>query len=622
MSNFGEKYSSHRFVILGLTLVTLSLYHQVQNFDFVNFDDVFFVSKNKHLENGLTWEGIKWAFSRNFLFGISNANLWSPVTFLSHMLDFQLYGNESGGAHLTNVFIHILNSILLYRLLLKVNFSLVMSGILALFFAIHPIHVESVAWVVERKGLLSTFFALLSAGAYLKYTETKKILTYAKCLLFLILGLMSKVTVAPIPFLFLLLDFWPLKRFSISSNQKSTFPLNFSKQLIFEKIPFCAASTFFCLQSIFYMRNVHNVKSISELSLWARISNSLVSYATYLVKIVYPNHLAVFYPHPGNSLSLSTIILSVILLLTLTILAIKTLKTYPAIFVGWLWFLSMLFPIIGLVQVGAQAMADRYVYFPFIGILFMVYGAKEYFRNYFSTNKKSFKVAMNVMLGMYFIFLLITTSIQITFWKNSITLFEHAIDVTSNNWLAHNNLGVVLLHQDKIKEAENHFKQTLSIKPDATMTIFNMGVVYYKKGAFEKALKYFSDALELHPTFAEVYFYRGLIQSESGNEKGALNEYMKATQMRPELTEAHYNMGHILFDGGDFDSALREYSQALELNPDSDTLYNIGLISLRKGQVQSAADCFHSALALEPDHALAKQALLSINSLPNKTSNK
>ena len=482
-----------------LAIVTLAVYWQVGNSAFVNYDDPTYVTDNQDVRAGLTAESVTWAFST------THGGNWHPLTWLSHMLDCQIYGLNPRGHHYTNLLFHILNTILLLLVLQKMTGALWKSALVAALFALHPLHVESVAWVAERKDVLSTFFWMLTVGVYVLYVENPGVKKYLLTILLFALGLMAKPMLVTLPFVLLLLDYWPLGRFQIKKlgtaqssdgtspkdtrnekrkspkgpakdavrskkNTESGYRWSLALPLIWEKIPLFVIAVASSIVTFFAQQSGGAVRSLEALPFTVRISNALVAYISYIGKTIWPFHLAVFYPHPGM-LAGWKIAGACLLLLSISFMAIRALRLYPYFTVGWLWYLGTLVPVIGLVQIGSQAMADRYTYVPLIGIFIIIaWGIFD-----LAAGWRYRKEGVAVVSASLLLILMVMTWFQLQHWSNSITLFKHAINVTENNLTAHYNLGLALVKNARMDEAIDHFTRALQINPDNANSHKNLG---------------------------------------------------------------------------------------------------------------------------------------------------
>ncbi len=572
-----------RLVCLILTFITLVTYWQAKDCDFVNFDDEPFLLDNPHLRNGFSWEGIRWAFSNQIIPGTSNADWWSPVVFLSHMGDFQMHGLNASGHHLTSLLIHVLNTLLLFQFLLRMTTAglppssgggwqtgaLWQSAWVAALFAVHPLNVESVVWIVNRKILLSTLFGFLMIHAYIRYVEHPTTRRYFLVLGAFTLGLMSKMTIVTLPFALLLLDYWPLKRVNLAHfSWKSWRPL------IVEKCPLFALSTASCLHALSYMTRLGAISSLDHFPLRDRIANAIVSYVSYIGKAIWPHHLAVFYPHPVSSIPFWQVACAAVLVMCLSLAVILLARRFPYLIVGWFWYLGNLFPMIGLVQVGSQAMADRYVYIPLIGLLIMVvWGFADVFRwaEGKFTRTSVFSAARAAATGLLFAALMTCSWIQISHWRNSITLFEHALEVTTHNHIAHNNLGGTCMQQGEIDRAVLHFVQAIQIEPNYAYAHYNLGTALVQQGKIDQAAEQFSLALRSKSDFSKAHNNLGTLFGSQGKLDEAIAHYRAAIQVKPDYAEARYNLGTCLMRQGKFDEAATCFEAVLKLPTDPDT---------------------------------------------------
>ncbi len=559
-------------ISLFLILATYSVYNKVLSYGFINLDDDDFITENRHVQNGLTKENIIWAFTTG------KGGNWNPVTWLSHIVDGHLYGLNPGGHHLSNLLLHILNTLLLFYLLVLMTKTTWTSALVALFFALHPLHVESVAWVAERKDVLSTFFWLLTIGAYFFYTKRRYAMAYLSSLFFFCLGLMAKPMLVTLPVLLLLFDYWPLYRWGYQENSAlDTLGLsskkNFQKcsllTLLLEKAPFFGVSFFWCFLTFSMQKNAGAVSSLNSLPLTSRLLNALLSYNMYLWKTLWPRSLAILYPFRGH-FPLWQIAFSFFLLAWVSFIAFFTMKKHPYFLVGWLWYLISLIPVIGLIQVGLQSMADRYTYVPIIGIFIMIaWGLKD-----IALKGRSYQLLCSLLVGGLFIFWANSTRHQIGYWKSSITLFEHALKVTENNFLAHNNLGVALASEGRLDAAIWQYKKVLEIDPEKLRAHNNLGVAYTKKGDLDIAKVYYLEAVRLKPDYAKAHFNLGVILAEQGNYEEAITYHQEVVNLDPKNEGAHYHLGRLHFSFGHREKAIFHYKEALKINPQSTFLQN------------------------------------------------
>jgi tetratricopeptide (TPR) repeat protein len=548
------------WICLFLVLITLFVYLQVGSFEFNNYDTDRYVYENRHVTSGLTIESIAWAFTTIY------ASNWHPVTWLSHMLDVQLFGLKSGRHHLSNVLLHIVNALLLFWILARMTGDIWKSSLVAALFAIHPLHIQSVAWVAERKDVLSAFFALLAVGCYLRYVRYPRIGRYIPVLLFFMLSLMSKPMLVTLPLVLLLLDYWPLKRFQFQmpNEQRSTGSQMQAKVfLIVEKIPLLLASAASCMVTLYAQQDAGAVGSLDLYPLHLRIVNALVSYTGYLAKMLWPVNLAVIYPYPG-AFPAWQILASCLMLFGMSFLALKLYKSHPWLLVGWLWYLGTLVPVIGLVQAGTQAMADRYTYVPLIGMfIIIVWGLSELLERYRLKHIASAIIATAIVSSL--------TAIswhQVGYWENSITLFEHTLDVTNNNYAAHNNLGHRLLELGKTDDALRHFAKSIEINSEFEIAHLNLGLAFSRQGKLDQAIKHYSKALQIKPNYIVAHNNLGNAWYRLGKADKAYVHYLEAIKINPAYAEAYNNLGAVSIRMGDLKRAVFFFRKALKINPE------------------------------------------------------
>ena len=491
-------------ISLCLVIAILAAYWQVRSFDFILFDDAEYVIQNPHIKDGLTYDNLIWAITSTY------AANWHPLTWVSHMFDISMYGMDAGHHHITNVILHIINSLLLFIILKQMTGDLGSSSFAAALFALHPLHAESVAWIAERKDVLCTLFAMLTLFTYIRYLKRLERKWYLLALLCYIAGLMAKPMLVTLPFLMLLLDYWPLKRFEIQLSDntftmqreclflsifsKSKFYLKSVFHPVLEKLPFIIFAAISGIITLFAQHSADAVASMDLRTLNDRIANTMISYVSYICKMVWPCRLAFFYPYPGKH-PLWQVIGALFLLTAICFLVFKYGRRYPFLAVGWLWYIGSLVPVIGLLQVGAQAMADRYTYIPLIGFFIIIaWGTPELLARLHYRQTVLYTLAI-LTLGI----LTFTTYRQASFWKNDITLIHHALSITANNYLAHNNLGIALTLRGKNDEAQKHFKKALQIWPSYADAHNNLGFILYAQGKSHEAIHHFRKALHENP---------------------------------------------------------------------------------------------------------------------------
>jgi len=585
-------------------ILTFATFEQVRTCAFINFDDHVYITENQHVQSGLTLKGVTWAFTT------THAANWHPLTWISHMLDCQLYGLNPSGHHLTNLVFHIASALLLFLVLERMTGSLWRSGFVAALFALHPLHVESVAWVAERKDVLSTFFWMLTMWTYIRYVEGPKLNRYLLVLLFFTLGLLSKPMLVTLPFVLLLLDYWPLRRFQFAqSSGISKFPtpkpINPSNQssmilrLVREKAPFFILCAISSILTIFAQQKGGAVISLENYPIENRIANALVSYVGYIEKMIWPRHLAIFYPHQ-EMLPIWKIVGSGLLLVCVSVLVIRAVRKHPYLVVGWFWYLGTLIPMIGLVQVGEQAMADRYTYVPLIGLfIMMAWGVPDILAGW-----RFRKVVLSISTGLLLSLLMIVTNLQVKHWQNDITLFEHTLAATSNNFTIHYNLGLVLDRQGKTQEAIAHYAEALRIKPDFVRAHNNLGLVLVGQGKTQEAIAHYAEALRIKPDYAQAHNNLGLVLVGQGKTQEAIAHYAEALRIKPDYAEAYNNLGIVLARQGKTQEAVAHFAEALRIKPDyAEAHNNLGIVLARQGKTQEAIAHFAEALRIKPDFA-------------------
>ena len=538
-----------------IIFATLSVYLPVKDFDFVVYDDSTYVSNNPIVQAGLTLKNVLWSLTA------TEASNWHPLTWISHMVDIQIFGMNAGGHHLTSVGFHILNTVLLLLWLNTMTGEFWKSSFVAALFALHPLHVESVAWIAERKDVLSTFFCFLALFTYTHYCQKKNCLQYLLSLFFFVCALMAKPMVVTLPFVFLILDYWPLKRFpELFSKDFSVHDKRVLGALLFEKIPFLAFSFLSCWITLIAQHRT--VASVEAFPLIPRIANSIISYTEYLVKMLCPFPLAVLYPYP-RMIFLWKVIASLFVVLSISFMAIRKLRIRPWLAVGWFWYIGTLAPVIGLIQVGVQGYADRYTYIPLIGLFIMIaWQVPEMAQSW-----KHKTIALSVSAVGILSILWVLTSFQVRLWENSITLFEHALKSTSENYVAHNNLGFSLAEKGNNDEAIVHYREAIRIFPSFGYGLENLGFILYKQGEFEEAIFHYQNAVAYNSNSERSHYMLGNIYFERKQIENAIIHYAKALKIRPDYVEAMTNLAISLALIGKFDESLALFNEAIRINP-------------------------------------------------------
>ena len=596
-----------------LASITLAVYLPVLKLDFVNFDDSAYVTGNPNVSNGLTWSGVVWAF-RNF-----HSSNWHPLTWISHMVDCQLYGLKPAGHHMTSALLHIANALLVFQLLKGMTGAMWRSAFVASLFALHPLRVESVAWVAERKDVLSGFFGLLALLAYTKYaasvgnveqakSETrnpkfesnskseirKKVAFYALALLFFAFGLMSKPMLVTWPLVMLLLDFWPLKRV----NSQAWI------ELVLEKTPFFVLSAASCVVTFLAQRQGGAVVPVESFPWLFRMENAAMSYVRYLGKLFYPHNLAVVYPKvagwPLEEVLFGSIVLVVAALIVLTNWRRGYLLT------GWVWFIVTLVPVIGLVKVGDVSMADRYTYLPAIGIFVLIAWGICDLMSRWSRRSMPLAIAATAVL----ISCAIVTGKQLPYWQNAESLFEHALDVTGKNALADINLGVYFTQNGQLKRARHHYESAMAVDPNFAESWVGLGYILAEEQKYDEAIEHYECALRLKPGLADARINYGKALFQVGRTNEAIEQFREAVRLSPKNAVGHYNLGYSLFAARDSVGALKEYRISAELNPKLVAAWhNLGALLAQEGKVDDAIASYLKAVEIEPSDLPAHQGL-------------
>ena len=618
-------------ITLFLILTTLIAFHHVGNHGFVDYDDNVYITENQPIQNGITIQGVRWAFTTGY------AANWHPLTWMSHMLDIQLFGLNPQWHHLTNLLFHLANVFLLFFVLHGMTNALWQSAFVAALFALHPLHVESVAWVAERKDVLSTFFWMLTLVAYAYYAKKPHVKSYLAVVVFFALGLMAKPMVVTLPFVLLLLDYWPLERFRkskpaqvirkevnnpVSSHKKkgktgrqipkiiveAERPVNYefqwakSRPLVLEKIPLFALAILSCTATYIAQKTGGAVAPTEIFALDVRMANALVSYVLYITKMIWPDNLAVFYPHPG-SLPFRQVSGALLVLAAGTFAVIRTAKRFPYLPVGWLWFLGTLVPVIGLVQVGGQAMADRYTYIPLIGLFIMAaWGIPEIFRK-----RRFAKEVLAASSALCLLCLSILTSTQVGYWHDSFTLFDHALNVTENNFTIYNNRSGIYNDRGDHSRAFEDSDRAIRINPRFAPAYNNRGYAQDRLGNRSQAVEDFDRAIEIDPHYAEAHYNRGIFYQNSGKYRQAIDAYDKAIETGNfDKAEVFCNRGAAYDSLGDQKKAIEDFGRAIEINPgQARTYFNRSVSYASLGNHRQAVQDLDRAIQINPEYARA-----------------
>jgi Flp pilus assembly protein TadD len=615
-----------------LAAVTLVVYWPVARYDFVNYDDPDYFTSNAHVQTGLTLPNTVWSFSTR-----QTAN-WHPLTWLSLMLDAELFGKGPFGPHFTNLLFHLANTVLVFLLLRRLTAANWRSALVAALFALHPLHVESVAWISERKDVLSTFFGLLTLLFYAGYAQRvtsdgwpafaalrrgeqvtgieettpapgslrvtcHASLFYGLALLFFALGLMSKPMLVTLPLVMLLLDWWPLGRVSSVECRVSR-----ARHLVVEKIPFFILSMISCVVTFIVQQKGGAVVTLMKISLAGRIENAFVSYARYLGKTFWPVNLAVLYPHPIHW-DAGLVVFSLTLVIGLSVAAVWLGRRFPFAFTGWFWFVGTLVPVIGLVQVGIQSLADRYTYVSLIGVFtILVWGLGAVCACRRVPRPLIILLSMTVLVACAF-----RTRDQLRHWQNDETLFRHALAVTKNNYLAYNNLGTWLSKNGQIAEAMDCFHKSLQINPDDSDVLYNLGNTFAKLGNWDEAINNYKRALQIIPNQPDILDNLGFAFAAKKQFADAIACFEAALKLNPDSADAHNNLATVLFIQKRLDEAIRHFREALRITPENPQIYsNLGDALVKQGQTAEAMRCYQEALRLKPGDPQIKATLQAL----------
>ncbi len=621
-------------IFAALAIVTIMVYWQVTGFDFVDFDDDIYVEENQIVQRGLTREGFVWAFTTG------RTGNWHPLTWLSLMLDCQLSQNLARCCHTTNVLIHIANTLLLFWVLKRMTSAFWCSAFVAALFALHPLHVESVAWISERKDVLSTLFFFLTILFYIRYVERRGFFRYVPVVLCFALGLLAKAMLVTLPFALLLLDYWPLGRFRpgklAAGGEEGKNTRKAAGLLVFEKAPLFVLTVILCLVTYLLHKST---KGIMDLDLDVQLANVVASYGRYIGRMFWPRGLAVIYLHP-NRIEVGVMVISLIVLICISAVVIFLGRRRPYLVVGWLWYIGLLIPVIGFVQIGNHSMADRYSYVPLIGLFIMLtWSAAEL------AKAKHYPKGALATAGILIVLLLsVCTVFQIRHWQNGVTLFARAIDVTGGNYVAYNNFGMALDRAGKVDEAIEQWKQALRLNPNHYKVIGNLVRVLVEKGHIEEALFYYSKSVGWSPDDcrtrtsladtlfrlrgyhravehyeaalaagcddASIHYNLAVALSHQGRYDDSILHYSKFLQQQPDSFRAHNNLGAVLMSKRDDAEAIRHFQEALRLNWDYFGAHmNLATILMERGNIPEAIKHYEQAVRIDPNDITARREL-------------
>lgn len=576
MFNVKNKARSEFIICLFLVVIILASYWQLPSHGFLSFDDNEYITQNTHVHEGITWKNIVWMFS------ITDSGYWQPLTWMSHMLAYQLFGTNPSMHHLINLLLHMANSLLLFLVLKRMTGAQWQSAFVAVMFSLHPLNVESVAWASERKNVLSTFFWMLTIMTYVRYAEQPNFHRYLLVLFVFVLGLMSKPMLITLPFVLLLLDHWPLCRFKLSQpgcvHQKDYNSIRINShqslglRLVLEKIPLLLLSATCIYISALSIQRYKIVISIASVPMKLRIANALVSYVLYIKKMIWPQNLAVFYPYPSTLPAWQTIG-AFLLLACVTFLAFRWIRLKPYLTVGWLWYIGTFIPATGLIQAGLwPAMADRFSYVPLIGLFIIIaWGVHDLFGRW--RYRKAGFTAASITLVTIFI---VMTWLQLKHWQDGVALFTHNVRVTHKNSLAHKELADALEQQGNLDKAIFHYFKALKINPDFAEAHNNLGYILVRRKHYKEAIDHYKAALRIKPHYAEAHNNLGTAFLFQGDEKEAVVHYFEALKYNPNYAGTYYNLGKIYINQNKIEKGIHFYKKALELNPEmTQVLYDL-----------------------------------------------
>ncbi len=598
--SIGAIFSSRVFLCVLLGVATLALYWQALTCDFISFDDPDYVTNNPMVQQGVSMHGVVWALRS------VHANNWHPVTWISHMLDASMFGASARGPHGVNIFLHAANAMLVFLLLARMTGKHWRSAFVAALFAAHPLHVESVAWISERKDLLCAFFGLLALLAYVNYAAARpgRKTAYLLAVVWLALSLMSKAMLVTFPLVLVLLDYWPLERLGVTVERGAGVT---TSTLLIEKAPFAILSMAAAVVTLIAQAGSGAAASVSAVGIAPRIENAIVSYVHYLGKCLWPENLAVFYPYAGHHVW--EVVLCAGYIAGITVAVICARRARPYLLVGWLWYVITLIPVIGFVQVGKQSMADRYTYLPLLGIFIACVWGMDEIRNRFPSSRAVVLVAASVAI----IACGVMTRIQLGYWRNSETLFRHALVATKDNEVANEDLGNYLADQGRNDEAIPYFREALRIEPGNGSLHNDLAVTLLTRGDAAGATQEFQQALRINPESTNALMNLGVALDVQHQTKEAIESLEKAVSLAPGYAEARNNLGHVLAETGQLQDAVTQYNEAIRLRPGfAQAHYNLGSALAQLGERDAAIAQLSEALKLKPDYEAARRRLQAL----------
>lgn len=606
-----KDFNRYRNILIYLVLAmsTGAVYYQVHSYDFHVYDDPQYVFENPHIQDGFTIEAVKWAFTA------SHTAYWHPLTWFSHILDWRLFGDYAGGHHIVNLIFHVANTLLLFGVLKRMTKAVWPSAFVATLFALHPLHVESVAWIAERKDMLSAFFWLLTMWAYVRFVEEGRIVNYLFVVLFFAFGLMSKPMVVTLPFVFLLLDYWPLERFGLKNKQPEGKSFSY---LLIEKIPLFVMTFASCVITFIHQKEVGAMNVGQRWGIFVRIANVPVSYLHYIIKTIWPSGLAFFYPHPGFNISVPYAVVSAALLIIMTILILQFAAEHRYLLTGWLWFLGTLVPVIGIIQVGDQAFADRYSYITLTGLFIIIaWGVPELLGEW-----KYRKMFLWVCSLVILCVLAVCSRVQQRYWKNGLKLCKHAVEVTEDNFKAHFFTAQILFLQGENEGVVRHCKEAIRINPDFVDARNMLGTALGRMGKIDEAIECYRQILETAPDFGPAHANLGLALAMKGEYNKAAEHYRTALETIGE-SPIRSDLGDLLLNLKRYEEAVTEYREILKAEPyDANTHNKLGFALAHIGQYDEAVGHFSEALRIDPNYTEAENNLKMVLAEQQKRQNK
>jgi len=548
------------FILISLAVGSLAVYSRVLPNEFCYLDDRHYITENPEVQAGLSWKGVIWAFTT------THGSNWHPLTWLSHMLDCQLFGLNPRWHHLHNVLLHVASACLWFLALTRMTKSVWPSALVAAWFALHPLHVESVAWVAERKDVLSTFFAALTVLAYARYAERPNFIRYLFVFTLYLLGLLAKPMLVTLPCVLLLLDYWPLRRLNTRVPASPRFAAGWRLCLL-EKAPLFALVAISCAATLFAQNKGGALVNAKMLALDARVGNALVAYVAYLSKTFWPAGLAVYYPFYFQIPPIPQVVGAIVILAAISLAAMASARKHPYLLVGWLWYLGTLVPVIGLVQVGSQSMADRYTYLPLMGIFFIVAWGFPAVVARIMANARRTRIVVRSAAILTVAAMIPLTWIQIGHWRDSVTLFRHALDVTDRNAQAHIFMAQALYPMGRREEAIEHYAKAVEIVPNEPYNLYNLGLALYQAGRIDESIPRFEGALRVLPEHGRANFWLGEAYLKRGRIEEALRHSTIALAKEPMLIRANENIGAALIQLGRYHEAVAPLQRWLKANP-------------------------------------------------------